>query len=85
MAKTRHRHRQQSQRDQQQLRQMMNRPLPPSPTVVGRRPIHSGGIGVKRMPTANRNRKWKIKRKIPNARNTDVKHRGNIVKKMTVG
>ena len=37
------------------------------------------------MPTVNRNRKWKIKRKIPNARNIDVKHRGNIVKKMTVG
>ena len=64
---------------------MMNRPLPPSPTVVGRRPIHSGGVGVKRMPTANKNKKWKIKRKIPNARNIDVKHRGNIVKKMTVG
>ena len=62
----------------------MNRPPAPPPTIVGRRPVHSGGIGVKRMRVRNRNRKWKIKRKIMTSKNVDVIHRGNLVRKMTV-
>ena len=62
----------------------MNRPLPPTPAIVFRRPIHRGGVGVKQMQVRNRNRKWKIKRKIATAKSIDVKHRGNTVRKMTV-
>ena len=84
MARTRLQPRQRSQRDQQQLRQIMNRPLPPALTLVGRRPMHSGGVGVKRMQVRNRNGKWKIKRKIATAKKIDIKHRGNTVREMTV-
>ena len=55
-----------------------------STTVVGRRLIHSGGIGVKQLPPRSWDKKWKIKWKNPNAKNIEVKHRGNIVRKMTV-
>ena len=61
MARTQLRPRQWSQRDRQQLHQIMNRTLPPLPTVVGRRPIHSRGIGVKRLPPRSQDKKWKIK------------------------
>ena len=84
MARTRLCPRQQSQRDQQQLRQIMNKPLPPSPTIVGRRPMHRGGIGIKSMQVRNRNKKWKIKRQLTPAKNIHVKHRSNTVRKMTV-
>ena len=84
MARTRLRPRQWSQRDRQQLRQIMNRPLPPPPAIVGRCPIHRGGVGVKQMQVRNRNKKWKIKRKKATVKNIDIKHRGNTVRKMTV-
>ena len=61
----------------------MNKPLSPAPTIQGRRPIHSGGVGVKQIGL-RKNEKWKIKQKIPNSCNVDVKHRGPIVRRMTV-
>ena len=42
----------------------MNRPLASPPTIVGRRPLHRPGTGVKRMQVRNRNKKWKIKRQL---------------------
>ena len=84
MARTRLRPRQWSQRDRQQLRQIMNRPLPPPPAIFGRCPIHRGGVGVKQMQVRNRNKKWKIKRKKATVKNIYIKHRGNTVRKMTV-
>ena len=84
MARTRLRPRQCSQRNRNQLRQIMNRPLPPPPTITGRRPLHRPGTGVKRMQVKNRNKKWKIKRQLAPSKNVEVKHRGNIVRKMTV-
>ena len=44
----------------------MNRPLPPAPTIQGRTPIHSGGVGVKQVGL-RKDKKWKIKQKIPNS------------------
>ena len=48
-------------------------------------PRHSGGAGVKRMRINKRqSAKWKIKRYTPPARDINVKHRGQVVRKMTV-
>ena len=62
----------------------MNRAPPPAPTIVGRRARYNRGIGVKRIPGARRNKKLKIKRKIQNPQNIGIKHRRNVVRKMTV-
>lgn len=62
----------------------MNRAPPPLPTIVGLRPLHRGGIGVKQMQIINRIKKWRIRRQIATHKNIDVKHRGNVVRKMTV-
>lgn len=62
----------------------MNWPPPPPPPAVRARPRPASGIGVKRPQGPRRDKKWKIKCKIPNIRNIDVKHRGQVVRKMTV-
>ena len=46
--------------------------------------MHRGSIDIKRLPPRSCDKKWKIKRKILNAKDIDVKHRGNTVRKMTV-
>ena len=62
----------------------MNWPLAQPATTQPRRPRPRGGIGVKRNLGPRRDKKWKIKRKIQNSKNVDVKHRGQIVRRMTV-
>ena len=63
----------------------MNRTSPRPTLIPGRRPIHRPGRGVKRLPPARRrNKRWKIKRQLLPSKNIDVKHRGNIVRNMTV-
>ena len=66
MARTKLRPQQRLQQQRQQLQNLMNRPLPPAPTIQGRTPIHSGGVGVKQVGL-RKDKKWKIKQKIPNS------------------
>ena len=62
----------------------MNRPSAPPPTAQAHRLNPTDGVGVKQIQGPRRDKKWKIKRKIQNSKNVDVKHRGQIFKRMTV-
>ena len=62
----------------------MNRPSAPPPTAQARRLRPTDGLGVKRIQGPRRDKKWKIKQKFQNSKNDDVKHRGQIVTRMTV-
>ena len=62
----------------------MNRPSAPPPTVQAHKLRPTEGVGVKQIQGQRRDKKWKIKQKIQNNKNVDVKHRGQVVRKMTV-
>ena len=84
MARTRLRPWQRSQQQRQQLRNLMSRPSAAPLTVQACRPRPTDGVGAKWIQGPRRDKKWKIKRKIQNSKNVDVKHRGQIVGRMTV-
>ena len=84
MTRTRLRPWQRSQQQRQQLRNLMNRPSAPPPTAQAHRLRPTDGVGIKRIQGPRRDKKWKIKWKIQNSKNVDVKHRGQIVRRMTV-
>ena len=73
-----------SQQQRQQLQNLMNRPSAPPPTAQACRPRPTDSIGVKRIQIPRRDKKWKIKWKIQNSKSVDVKHWGQIVRRMTV-
>ena len=62
----------------------MNRSSAPPPTAQAHRLRPTDGVSVKRIPGPRRDKKWKIKQKIQNSKNVDIKHRGQIVRRMTV-
>ena len=85
MARTRLHPQQQSQQQRQQLWNLMNRPsAPPPPTAQACRLRPTDSVGVKRIQGPRRDKRCKIKQKIQNSKNVDVKHRGQIVRRMTV-
>ena len=75
---------QRSQQQRQQLQNLMNWPSAPPLTGQARRLRPTDGVGVKWIQGLRRDKKWKIKRKIQNSKNVDVRHRGQIVRRMTV-
>ena len=62
----------------------MNRPSAPPPTAQAHRLTPTDSVGVKWIQGPRRDKKWKIKQKIQNSKNVDVKHRGQIVTRMAV-
>ena len=52
--------------------------------MQARRLRPTDSVGVKRIQGPKRDKKWKIKQKIQNSKNVDIKHRGQIVGRMTV-
>ena len=63
----------------------MNPKQPKQQYLPKTNPRYSKGVGVKRMKISKRQTaKWKIKRYTPPARNINVNHRGQTVRKMVV-
>ena len=48
------------------------------------RPRPTDGVNVKQIQGPRRDKKWKINQKIQKSKNVDIKHRGQIVRRMTV-
>ena len=67
-----------SQQQRQEPQNLVNRPLALPPTVQACRLRPTDGISVKRIQGLRQDKKWKIKRKIQNSKNVDVKQRGQI-------
>ena len=84
MMRTRLHPQQQSQQQRQQLQNLMNWPSAPPLTGQARRLRPTDSVGVKWIQGLRRDKKWKIKWKIQNSKNVDVRHRGQIVRRMTV-
>ena len=78
MVRTRLRPQQRLQQQRRQLQNLMNRPSAPPPTAQARRLRPRDSSSVKWIQGLRRDKKWKIKQKIQNSKNNDIKHRGQI-------